>query len=468
MLLRRKAIKDRALGVAIIGGGFTGYAAALALVRQISAPLDIAVFDVGSSRAGGIAYGRCARHHILNVRAGELSCDADRPGDFVDWIIERRTITAPERQLLEPLFLPRSYIASYARSRLFEALSAHGEAHLWVHDRQVRAVERRNDGYRLHFGWRSSLDVDAVILATGYGVQRRHNGLDPFDSRSFKDAQNARSAAIVGSGLTMVDTLLSLRAAGFSGIIDVYSRHGRLPESHAPAGAPKMPPFLNDEPDLRAMFRAVRQLALRSHEHGLPWQSVLNSVRHDMQAIWVRLSDADRARFFRHVRPVWDRYRHRLPETMATVLRREIETSGTIIHAARVHTVRKALKGWQLCLQARGKPDTAVYSYDLVFDCTGHRPALPAALMTSLVAQGLARADRFGLGIDVTSNGSVIGADGRAQAGLFALGPLGQGSLMEITAIPEIISQAKSCAIALASAQARREFPLDVTAPTPA
>ncbi|MGY6662474.1 MAG: FAD/NAD(P)-binding protein [Glycocaulis sp.] len=468
MLLRRKVIKDRTLGVAIIGGGFTGYAAALALVRQISAPLEIAIFDVEASRAGGIAYGRCGNLHVLNVRAGELSCDADRPGDFVDWIIEHRTITAPERHWLEPLFLPRSYIAPYTRSRLFEAVSAHGEAHLWIYDRQVKAVERRRDGYRLHFSWRSSLDADVVILATGYGARRRHKGLDAFDSRSFRDAQNARSAAIIGSGLTMVDTLLSLRAAGYSGAIDVYSRHGRLPESHAPAATPKMPPFLDDEPDLRAMFRAVRELILHSQKEGIAWQSVINSVRHDLQAIWVRLSDADRARFFRHVKPVWDRYRHRLPETMAAVLRQEIETSGTIIHAARVHTVRKALKGWQLCVQPRGKPDAAVCGYDLVFDCTGHRPALPAALMKSLAAQGLARADRFGLGIDVTSNGSVIGADGRAQSDLFALGPLGQGSLMEITAIPEIVSQAKSCAVALAGAYARREFPLDVKAHTPA
>jgi uncharacterized NAD(P)/FAD-binding protein YdhS len=50
-------------------------------------------------------------------------------------------------------------------------------------------------------------------------------------------------------------------------------------------------------------------------------------------------------------------------------------------------------------------------------------------------------------------NRQVIGADDSPTPGLFALGPLCQGSLWEITAVPEIVKQADAAATAIASSQ---------------
>jgi uncharacterized NAD(P)/FAD-binding protein YdhS len=55
------------------------------------------------------------------------------------------------------------------------------------------------------------------------------------------------------------------------------------------------------------------------------------------------------------------------------------------------------------------------------------------------------------LGLSVAPNGLVQGADGCPRRGLFALGPLGQGSLWEITAVPEIVVQADKAARAIAA-----------------
>jgi hypothetical protein len=43
--------------------------------------------------------------------------------------------------------------------------------------------------------------------------------------------------------------------------------------------------------------------------------------------------------------------------------------------------------------------------------------------------------------------GQVIGKNGKPSRGLFAIGPLCQGTLWEITALPEIVSQADGAAI---------------------
>ena len=59
----------------------------------------------------------------------------------------------------------------------------------------------------------------------------------------------------------------------------------------------------------------------------------------------------------------------------------------------------------------------------------------------------VARADEHRLGLLVRPDGQVTGKDGAATRGLFALGPLCQGTLFEITAVPEIVRQADAAAL---------------------
>jgi uncharacterized NAD(P)/FAD-binding protein YdhS len=70
-----------------------------------------------------------------------------------------------------------------------------------------------------------------------------------------------------------------------------------------------------------------------------------------------------------------------------------------------------------------------------------------------LLSQGLAREDAHRLGLAVERNGQVVGKDDAPTRGLFALGPLCQGSLWEITAVPEIVSQCDAAAQSLATLQ---------------
>ena len=84
------------------------------------------------------------------------------------------------------------------------------------------------------------------------------------------------------------------------------------------------------------------------------------------------------------------------------------------------------------------------------FDCSGHRPDLGSPLIKSLIGQGLARPDAHRLGLVTKPNGQIVGRDGAPTPGLLALGPLCQGSLWEITAVPEIVRQADAAAANIA------------------
>ena len=99
------------------------------------------------------------------------------------------------------------------------------------------------------------------------------------------------------------------------------------------------------------------------------------------------------------------------------------------------------------CRADRARP--RVVAADLAFDCTGFRPDLDQPLIASLFKRDLARPDPHHLGLAVDRNGQVIGASG-ASFGLFAIGPLCQGTLWEITAVPEIVAQSDRAAQALA------------------
>jgi uncharacterized NAD(P)/FAD-binding protein YdhS len=67
------------------------------------------------------------------------------------------------------------------------------------------------------------------------------------------------------------------------------------------------------------------------------------------------------------------------------------------------------------------------------------------------VNQGTAREDAHRLGLAVEPNGQVLSKSGAITRGLFALGPLCQGSLWEITAVPEIVRRCDGAAQSVAA-----------------
>jgi uncharacterized NAD(P)/FAD-binding protein YdhS len=67
-------------------------------------------------------------------------------------------------------------------------------------------------------------------------------------------------------------------------------------------------------------------------------------------------------------------------------------------------------------------------------------------LLQDLFQQGLMRQDSLGLGLDVSRNGALLDANGRASQQFFALGPARKGSLWETTAVPDLRCQASDLA----------------------
>lgn len=116
---------------------------------------------------------------------------------------------------------------------------------------------------------------------------------------------------ILGTGLSMVDTCLSLLLRGHIGEIVAVSRRGLLPAVHKKTS----PIVVQDIPlnqSLPEFVRWFRDLVRSTVARGGGWRDVVDGLRPHNQAIWRAWPDASRRQFFRHLKAWRDIHRHRM------------------------------------------------------------------------------------------------------------------------------------------------------------
>ncbi len=446
------------LTVGVIGGGFTGAASAIACLVRFPQPFRLMIIEPSAVLGRGVAYGSHHPLHLLNVRTRDLSVRADRPGDFLNWAFRQLDQGENHDSLHEALahtFLPRQLFGEYVRQRLFETVEQRPDVEFSVKRAVARAVHAERGGYVIELGHGRTVSCDAVIIATAYGVQSPSTAgaLAPYEALPPDRLARARSIALIGSGLTMVDVLMSARREGFQGIATIVSRRGQLPRPHAPKG---VVPHLLALPRSKhvSMLEASLRIACElAEEGGTPWQAVINGLRASLQEIWQELPVAEQARFLRHLRPFFDAHRHRVPAEIHARLMSDLERGRAVLLRGTVKGVERTGQGFRLEVLKRGEAAPDLMEADLAFDCSGFKPDLDQPLLKGMIERGLAHPDAHRLGLAVKPNGQVLGRGGEPTRGLFAIGPLCQGTLWEITAVPEIVRQADAAARSLAALQ---------------
>jgi uncharacterized NAD(P)/FAD-binding protein YdhS len=440
------------LHVCVVGGGFTGAAAAIACAARIEHPFRLTIVERSKSLGRGVAYGGDHPLHLLNVRTRDLSIRAGQPGDFLNWAFRQIDQGENHSSLHEGLahtFLPRQLFGEYVRQRLFEAVDGRTDIDFTVVNAPATGLSVQAGRYRIALDGAESLTADIVILATAYGPQAKsmRGALAPYERLNSERFVGASSIVLIGSGLTMVDVLLTARREGFTKTALIISRRGQHPRIHAPKGVVPQQVGLPRSKRVASLAAAVRIACEAAEAHGTPWQAVINGLRPSLQTIWQNLPVEEQARFLRHLRSFWDAHRHRLPIEVHGRIQSEFADGRAQLLQGRVTEIARTCDGFAVTVR-RPNGDREAIETDLAFDCTGHRPDLAQPLIAKMLEQGLARADAHGLGLAVETDGRIKG-DARSR-GLFALGPLCQGSLWEITSVPEIVRQADQAASVIA------------------
>ncbi len=442
--------------VCVVGGGFTGSAASIACLTRIKIPFRLVMIEPSASLGRGVAYGSHHPLNLLNVRTRDLSIRAGQPGDFLNWAFRQLDQGENQAGLHEALahtFLPRQLFGEYVRQRLFETVARRPDVEFTVVAGTALACAAMSDRYRIELDRTEAVAADVVVLATAYGLERSAGtgALAPFESVPGERLARASRIVLIGSGLTMADVLLSARRDGFQGNALVISRRGQLPRPHAPKGVVPQQVGLPRSRRVSMLAAAIRISCEMAEENGTPWQAIINGLRPSLQNIWQGLPAEEQARFLRHLRPFWDAHRHRLPMEVHARLKAEFSEGRAVLLRGSVEGVTREGDRFKLKLKRRAAEEPETIEADLAFDCSGFKPDLDQSLIASLFEQNLARADPHRLGLVVKRDGQVAGEGGRAPEGLFAIGPLCQGTLWEITAVPEIVAQADLAAGSLAS-----------------
>ncbi|MGH8036254.1 MAG: FAD/NAD(P)-binding protein [Stenotrophomonas sp.] len=443
--------------LAIIGGGAAGVLVALNALRSATSAVQIVLFEPASTLAQGIAYATPWPEHLLNVPAGKMSGLPELPGDFVDYLLQADALPGVPRDVVADTFVARRHYADYLQQRLAEA-QAHSAAALHVVHEPVMALQPGASLQQLRLADGTQWQARQVVLACGNsmrplpapGADALPPGrvVDAWDYDGVRMLAGDGDLAIIGSGLSMADSVVALATAGHRGRIHVLSRHALLPLPHAHAGSAEFDPQPLLDMPLRARMRALRGHVRDAAAQCLPWQSVMDRIRPLGQALWQSLDGADQRRFLRHVVRYWDVHRHRIAETVHAQVA-ALEQSGQLQrHRARLDALL-VLDG-TLQLHAHG-PQGGMQPVNVgaVINATGVETralAMRNPLLQQLLADGHARPGPHGLGLDSDAAGRVRDAQGQPQPGLQLVGSLRIGTLWESLAIPELRVQAQQAA----------------------
>ncbi len=443
--------------VAIIGGGFSGASVAWHLHEAAPGAQHIVIIEPHDEIGRGLAYSTSDPSHRINVPATRMNIGAEHETHFHDWLLAQNYLaTDPAARIdADRLYPTRHAFGDYVKSQIRSL----GRAVTHIRSKAV-ALERHRNGWRIRCANGEVIGADIVVLGVCHTPPDTPASLaalqghprffaDPWRANALESVGHDDNVLIVGTGLTMADTVASLDRLGHRGKITAISRRGLRSQPHDRDNTDAYGDFLQP-PSLTALelLRRVRRAIRDAAQEGKPWQAVVDQVRQQGQDIWRALPHDQRKRLLHHLRPFWDTHRFRIAPQVHEVLQRRIAQGALDLRAASIRGGAQRDAKISVELRARHGRDWKEQSFDAVILATGpahgtvfdHDP-----LLAQIRAEGLARPDPLKLGIAVDDDGRAI-SDVSGSSPLYIAGPLARGTFGELMGISDLARYAKAIA----------------------
>jgi uncharacterized NAD(P)/FAD-binding protein YdhS len=390
-----------------------------------------------------------------------MSAFHDQPDDFFQWLQNSGACNAAH--LTPDCFVSRRLFGDYIRHHLneeFRRASGRG-GRLVLRRGEVVDLRTSRGGVVLDLDRERRLEADIVVLAVGNFPPEPPPIADPsfYDSRGYRpdpwapealsDLDPDAAVLLIGTGLTMVDTAISLLDRGHTGPIHALSRRGLLPRRHdaitAAAALVERPRPATATGLTRLLREEVELLAAESRD----WRAVIDGLRPATQDIWQAMSLKERARFIRHLRPWWEVHRHRVPPAVSDRIETAIARGQLVPGATRVRAMQ--VKDGSVLVTHRPRRAEADHHLEIerAINCSGpgcdyDRIADP--LIGRLLDRGDIRPDPLRLGLDVSSVCALRNRQGEIWQRLYAVGPATKPLFWEVTLVPDIRRQCEALA----------------------
>jgi uncharacterized NAD(P)/FAD-binding protein YdhS len=416
--------------VAIVGGGFSGIAVAGRLAR-LAPQLKVVLFERRDAVGPGVAYSTPHPAHLTNSRAAKMSAFEDDPEHFVRWLAGRG---APDE------FVPRRLYGEYLRS---VATSLERPDFMAIRA-TVSVIEPAADGrFRVETDDGSAVRARTVVLATG-NLESETAGIPPallLHPRFIADPYRARyedlrgDVLIVGSGLSGLDAIVGLEAAGFTGTIHTLSRRGLFPLPDVPVATFTGQVDVPASGSALRTLRDVRRFVREGQAAGYDWRALVEALRREVPRLWEALDARERGRFVRHAQRYWSVHRHRAPDHVDALRKRLVDGGRLIVHRGRLLGIDRAPVGMMVRIGGRdGEATFGVANAINAHGPTGDYRRTRDPLMRRLIASGSIAPAPFALGLI------------ESRPGLFLAGPAERWTDYESTGVPELRRKAAELA----------------------
>ncbi|WP_371572184.1 FAD/NAD(P)-binding protein [Streptomyces sp. NBC_01314] len=231
------------ISIGVVGGGAAAVCLIDALARSEGEPGSLTVFEPSPHLWRGRAYQIDTEILRVNATADDMSVRAGDPGHFERWLRAHDRVTGVARdtdRLSGARFAPRAVYGDYLEDSAYAALGRlrRDGWRVDIVGEAVKAAGRMPGQVLLGTGPGRTRAFDYAVLCVGGDSPKDVYELggtpgfiaDPYPlSATLAEVGEDDHVAVIGSGLTAIDIVLSLASRGHRGPISLMSRRGVLP-----------------------------------------------------------------------------------------------------------------------------------------------------------------------------------------------------------------------------------------------
>ena len=452
--------------ISIIGGGFAGTLLARQLIERTNL-FKIYLFNHTSELAKGVAYDCNQNTALLNVVASKMSAFPDDNEHFLNWCLNHSNYKNASKSVVGSAFLPRKIYGEYLKSIWEETktLANEKDCELEIVSEKVTTINKSENQFTLGTP-NEKFQSNYCVLATGNeqpGIPKNiaesfllgeYYFANPWKI-DFSKINYSLPLLIIGNGLTMVDTVLSLRENNFHQKIISISPNGFniLPHRNFNLDFKSQLATIQTPISLLELVHLFNQEIKILRTFGVSPEPIIDAFRPNVAKVWQQFSEEEKAKFMGRVRHIWGVARHRIPFVSYDKIMKEQINQQLEILAGKLVEIKQSSEGNKLTLWDKRLKKNKEFVVGSIINCTGPETKITATkneLLNQLFKDGIISQDSLNLGLRAnTSSFRTINAENQENECLFAIGSLLKGELWESTAVNELKNQAKELAVLL-------------------
>ena len=440
--------------IGIIGGGFSGCMLAHHLLEKTE-DLQVVIFNKSSRIGPGLAYEPQSSNMLLNVKAGKMSAFPSIPSDFVDWLMEQNQFPLKTKAELSNSFVGRELYGQYLETSWKNTHQKYADR-ISIIVEEVLDVSKPDKEFIIQTK-DTIFNTQYCVLATGNELPRNPT----ISNNSFYQSSNyfqnpwsidadliddKKSILIIGTGLTMVDTVHYLREKNKNGTVYCLSPHGFkiLPQGEAENTFDSILHKITIKDRLDALLTEFNLAKKEITKKNGSLESLINYFRPYTGKLWQGFTLEEKSFFLRHLRHKWGVARHRIPPISYEQINNELLENKLIILAGIIKQFHEKPDGIDVVYTIPSTNKEATIHVASVINCTGPEAdisKMEIGLLAKLHKSQLIVPDKLKLGIQVSVSDFRIKNTHQTEH-FYAIGNLLRGELWESTAINELREQA--------------------------